>query len=96
VAEIKIDRPESWPADLLAYLNEHYDRLRGWELPGHGDVSAQEFDRTMYGLREVLERHSLLGWHCTRLTDSEIEEIVTNGMRLPDAEMLVRRIDEVQ
>jgi hypothetical protein len=50
----------------------------------------------MYGLREVLERHSIVGWHCTRLTEPEIAEIVTNGMRLPNAEMLVHRIDEVQ
>lgn len=38
----------------------------------------------------------LRGWHCTRLTDTEIEHIKRYGMRLPNLSMLKERIKEVQ
>ena len=41
----------------------------------------------------ILQPYEILGWHCTRLTDPEADEIRSNGMQLPNAEMLSRRID---
>ena len=53
------------------------------------------FDGAIVGLANVLQPHEMVGWHCTRLTDPEIEEISRNGMRLPDGTILARRIDAV-
>ena len=40
-----------------------------------------------------MQAYEILGWHCTRLTDAEVNEILRDGMELPNAEMLTRRID---
>jgi hypothetical protein len=42
-----------------------------------------------------LRSYSLVGWHCTRLTNAEIDNIVASGMDLPNLAMLTRRIDAV-
>lgn len=92
---INPDRAETWPADLVAYLNTHGDLLANWELRT-ALVSPKEYDRTIYGLRDILNKYSLIGWHCTRLTEMEITGIIESGMELPDAEMLNRRIGALE
>ena len=57
------------------------------------EVLGQAYDRALYGLRNALQAYEILGWHCTRLTDTEADEIRRSGMQLPNAEMLTRRID---
>ncbi|WP_167153157.1 hypothetical protein [Burkholderia sp. Cy-647] len=42
---------------------------------------------------DALRPYSITGWHCTRITDVEITQIVRSGMQLPDGTMLRRRID---
>lgn len=44
----------------------------------------------------MLREHSLIGYHCTRLTGEEIEEIRLNGMILQDANSLSARIERLQ
>lgn len=44
----------------------------------------------------LLESTTLRGWHCTRLTKSEIEHITKNGMQLPNLKMLEDRISRLQ
>ena len=56
-------------------------------------VSGQDHDEAICGLRHALQPYEILGWHCTRLTEVEADEIRRNGMQLPNAEMLARRID---
>ena len=34
----------------------------------------------------------LRGWHCTRLTDHEVQHIRTHGMQLPNLEVLTQRV----
>ena len=55
--------------------------------------SVQEYEQACRGLGRVLQPYAILGWHCTRLTCAEAAEIQCNGMQLPNAEMLTRRID---
>ena len=81
---LDLDRPKAWPGELQAYLNEHRDCL----LPGQTG-----FDEIIGGLMDVLHPYEILGWHCTRLTDTEVDDVLCNGMGLPDAMMLERRID---
>ena len=76
------------------FLAEHHELFLRWETT-QGGVSPQMFDGAIVGLANVLQPHEMVGWHCTRLTDPEIEEISRNGMRLPDGTMLARRIDAV-
>jgi hypothetical protein len=91
---IDLETPESWPGDLRAYLDRHHDFFLDWETRSFR-ATAAEYDRAIYGLEAVLRRYALLGWHCTRLTESEIASIRSNGMQLPDAAMLNRRVDAV-
>ena len=52
------------------------------------------YDQAIYDVVKHLRPYSILGWHCTRLTDSEIEKMLTSGIQMPDAVTLHRRIDE--
>src|SRR5947209_4746171 len=97
---IRLDSEETWPADLLDYLELKRELFLAWELHRMGMtaacVSPSEYDSATYGLRHVLSSHVLHGYHCTRITDSEIENILLNGMRRPDQSMLRERIEILQ
>lgn len=89
---IDLELPSTWPPDLQQYLGAHHDLFLRWEtqpLPGDGPL----YDKAIVGLREMLCSCSLIGWHCTRLTDTEVADIRANGMALPDLAKLTRRID---
>lgn len=43
-------------------------------------------------MRDVLRKHSLIGYHCTKLTVDEIKEIRTYGMLLQNSASLKKRI----
>jgi hypothetical protein len=92
-ALINLETPDGWPTDLRAYLDRHHDLFLNWET-GRSKVAA-EYDLAIYGLKAVLRRYALVGWHCTRLTEDEIARIRSSGMQLPDAAMLRRRVDTV-
>jgi hypothetical protein len=89
---LELDRPAAWPGELRAYLDTHHDLFLGWET-GQSRPAASTYDRAIYGLIDALQPYAITGWHCSRLTDAEVGEILRNGMQLPDAEMLARRID---
>lgn len=91
-----IDREtlETWPTDLRAYLDQHYELFLDWET-GSTKVTAAQYDRAVYALEAVLRQYALVGWHCTRLTEDEIESIMAGGMQLPNAAMLNRRLKAV-
>ena len=86
--------PTAWPAKLRGYLDKHHDLFLGWETK-QGCVSAPMFDKAINGLIDALQPYEIVGWHCTRLTDAEADDILRDGMQLPDAAMLARRIDAV-
>lgn len=92
---INLQDPSSWPADLAAYLEGHLDLFLAWETQSQDEpsVSGRSFDRAIDGLQDVLKNYSLIGWHCTRLTEDEIAAIVARGMAPPDTRMLTARID---
>ena len=89
---LELDCPAFWPAALLAYLDQHHDLFLRWETK-QSQLSPNVFDEATYGLREALQAYEILGWHCTRLTYAEADEILCNGIQLPNAEMLARRIE---
>ncbi len=89
---LDLDSPQSWPEELLAYLDKHHDLFLHWETQ-QGNPSPPVFDAALRGLGDVVQLYEILGWHCTRLTDSEAGEILCKGMKLPNAVMLAHRVD---
>lgn len=89
---IDIENPVSWPTDLRDYLEENLALFIDWET-GPTTTKAWQFDRFIYGLRDLLVPYSLVGWHCSRLTEDEVVHIENTGMQPPDLAMLSRRID---
>jgi hypothetical protein len=89
---IELERVETWPTDLLAYLSTHYEVFLRWEAD-QDRPDAATYDEAVYGLIDVLQPYALVGWHCTRLTGHETAKIIAEGMELPNAEMLTRRIE---
>lgn len=87
---LNLRKPASWPADLRSYLESRHDLFLGWE---RGGVTAHLYDQAIYGLVDVLQPYAVTGWHCSRLTDTEIRHILGEGMQLPNATMLNSRID---
>lgn len=89
---IELEKPCKWPNDLREYLDRHHNLFVRWETEPSG-VTGAAYDWAIRSLRVVLNGHALIGWHCTRLTGAEAAAIQSDGMRLPDAAMLHRRID---
>ena len=101
---MRLNDERTWPAEIVKYLEQHQDLFLAWELKGAGMGSsfedarafARQYDRAIYGLRAVLSRYSLeSGYHCTRLTNAEIDHIVSNGLQLPNLDMLQARIQAI-
>ena len=89
---LELDRPKAWPPELCAYLGEHYDLFLGSETR-RNNPSARAYDSALHGLMDILQPYVILGWHCTRLTAAEADDVLRSGMQMPDAAMLERRID---
>ena len=51
------------------------------QVPDRAKILGQAFDKAIYGLRDILPAYEILGWHCTRLTDAETDDIL-RGWRL--------------
>lgn len=84
--------PALWPESLLAFLAAPHELFLDWAT-GPKRFSATAYDRAIYQLMELLQPYSLRAWHCTRLTDREIDAILNDGMQLPDETILHARID---
>lgn len=89
---LDLERPRKWPTPLLSYLDAQHGLFLDWKTE-QSWVTGPRYDEAIDGLVDVLQSYEIMGWHCTRLTDMETEEILRNGMQLPDATMLARRID---
>ncbi len=53
---------------------------------------ADDFYRSTQIVRELVQPAALRGWHCTRLTEHEVQFIQRHGMQLPNLEVLTQRI----
>ena len=80
MALIQIDRPESWPEELKQDLRR---------------ASQLSIDNQVRVVGRALEGHTIKGWHCTRLTDTEVDAIRERGLHPPSGETLRRRLEEV-
>lgn len=82
----------AWPAPLLECLSRHYEVLLGWECRTRS-ISAPLYDAAINEVYTAIRPYALIGWHCTRLTEAEIEEILRAGMHLPNEARLRARIE---
>lgn len=96
---IVINSEETWPDKLLDYLDQNGELFVSWELRDSEyaslSVSRPEIDAALYGLSACLKDFHLLGYHCTKLTNTEIDKIRTEGMCLQDKTTLNTRINVV-
>lgn len=88
-ATIELGRPETWPSGLIAVLTDHHDAFRSRE---RGPLSGA-YDAAVYAVVDALRPYSIVGWHCTRLADHEIDDIKASGLALLDVDLVVRRVD---
>lgn len=89
---VDLESPESWPSSLLDYLAVHHHVFLNWATRTLR-VDPTVYDCAIYGLMDAMQDFAVVGWHCTRLLDCEITSISREGMYLPSATMLVRRVD---
>lgn len=87
----------SWPPGVVLFLKECHEIFLGWESginPPHHSI----YDAAHSHLDELLRAsdYCLRGYHCTRLTEAEIKTILTEGMSLPNLEMLAKRIRTIE
>ncbi|MEZ4670426.1 MAG: hypothetical protein R3E39_21170 [Anaerolineae bacterium] len=91
---MSLEQEETWSPQIIDFLNTHHDLFLNWELGNENRPNAQEYDHTIYMLREVLHTDSMMrGYHCTRLTEYEIQQVLANGMQLPNQNFLYQRIE---
>jgi hypothetical protein len=90
---MEIEDEKTWPVEVVAFLEEKQDIFRNWKTRNRL-ANPKEYDEAIYTLRHILRGadYTLRGYHCTRLTDEEIQNILANGMSLPSGSMLQERI----
>lgn len=91
---LSLARPDTWPEAIQRFLGEHYDLFLDWS-DGPERFSAPTYDAAIYRLANLLKPYALAGWHCTRLTDAEIQSILSGGMQPPNESILRARINAV-
>src|ERR1700677_3583977 len=88
---------------LLAHAKDEIQRrIEYWNPPGpHIPWSLMravkyqsDWDDANTSVLDLLQPILLRGWHCTRLTDSEVSDIKRNGMRLCEPALLKKRITQ--
>ena len=92
-SNLPLETPNSWPIGLLNVLENHYDLFLAWKK-GLTVNCVKAYDQAIDDVERQLQLYSIVGWHCTRLTDNEISTFLTEGIQLPNATVLDRRIDE--
>lgn len=76
-------------------METNLKRFEGWECDCCTNSSPSSYDSLVEEFRDILRRHSLIGYHCTRLTKEEIENIRLSGMILQNSASLGARIDRL-
>lgn len=76
----------------MAFIESNYETFLGWECNCQRTSSAMQYDSAIYQMRDILKEHSLIGYHCTKLTKNEIEAIHSKGMLLQNSDSLNERI----
>ncbi|EKD73845.1 MAG: hypothetical protein ACD_45C00175G0005 [uncultured bacterium] len=95
VIPIIITDKSTWPTEVSDFLEANFRGFEGWECSCCSSLNAYRYDSLVTQFREILRIHSLIGYHCTKLTKEEIESILANGMASQSAASLNMRIDRL-
>jgi len=87
----------TWPGSVVSSLDRHHEMFLDQET-GNNRPAASILNAAVYELIDLLQScgYALRGYHCTRLTDEEIETIKAEGMTLQDGHSLRKRISKLQ
>lgn len=80
---------------ISSFIEANLKRFEGWECDCCSYSNASGYDALINEFRDILKRYSLIGFHCTRLTNEEIKSIRSNGMVLQNSASLNLRIDRL-
>ena len=90
---------------LLAHARHEREKLVAYLNPTDGHVPMammpsnphfRERERATLQVLELLQFATLRGWHCTRLTEHEVDYIKSHGMQPPNLQVLSERIRRAQ
>jgi len=103
-----LDDEATWPSEVVRFIGTNEELFDDWHGPtseasvrdrrpgDHDDrhrFTARQYDRAILELAVLLKPYTLSpGYHCTRLTDSEIAGILRSGMQLQNGTLLRGRI----
>ena len=75
-------------------MNDNFKGFLGWECSccSHGN----NYDDLIYEFRNILKKHSLIGYHCTKLTRHEIIGVSNQGLTLQNLVSLKKRIKSLE
>jgi hypothetical protein len=89
----------TWPLEVRSFLERHLDLFSRWGSAGaslsfaEARRNARQYDNAIYQLQDILRGHILEGgFHCTRLTEPEIDQIATHGLKPQNQETLRDRL----
>ncbi|MBH0018422.1 hypothetical protein [Pseudoalteromonas sp. NGC95] len=87
---------DTWPSDLIQFLEENFDVFIGWCCISEQRSSVHSFETSLAEIGLILKKYSLIGYHCTKLTKGEISEILKSGMSLQNLETLSSRLEKLE
>ena len=97
---IILEDEETWPVQVIDHCTNHHDFYLKWEQGNINEASCHKYDNLIDDLDDILRvvrtDYILPGYHCTRLTDYEIQFILDNGMQLPNKDILNERINFIE
>ncbi|WP_340650066.1 hypothetical protein [Pseudoxanthomonas winnipegensis] len=88
---LDVSNPARWPEGLQQVIERLRPVFRAWEQD-RPEKSAAAFDEAMQQLGDALSPFVIRGFHFTRLTDSEAEEIRTTGLKALSPDLIERRL----
>lgn len=92
---IIISNISTWPKEVSDFLTENVSKFEGWACECCAKENPSGRDSLVTEFREILKKHSLMGYHCTKLTNNEIENIRENGMSVQNRDSLETRINQL-
>lgn len=96
---IDLNNYKTWPGILTDYLEERtafFEKFCGGSISYRDSGQlARVYDQIVVDVKSILRPYKILGYHCCRLTELEIDAIKTEGMFLPNPTTLLKRVEKL-
>lgn len=94
---------DSWPETVKTYLSNNLSDLTKFKKQSALGIAYNEiqsishtYDKIVVTLTDILNGYSLHGYHCTRLTNEEIQKVLLEGMQPQNCDLLYERISVLE